>query len=47
MQSIFLLNYQIIKVWEWGFFHTNLGKPKNNLFLRLYLFNRKEVVIGK
>jgi len=44
---IFLLDYRIMKVWGGGVCHTNLGRPKNRLSLRLYLFNRKEVVIPK
>ena len=44
---IFLLDYRIMNVWGGGVCHTNLGRPKNRLSLRLYLFNRKEVVIPK
>jgi len=44
MESIFLLNYRNMEVW--GVYHTNLGRPKSSSYLRLYLFNRKEVFIG-
>ena len=47
MVCIFLLDYRMMKVWGGGVCHTNLGRPKNWLALRLYLFNRKEVVIEK
>ncbi len=45
MESIFLLNYRNTKVW--GFCDTNVGRPKNSLYLRLYFFNQKEVLIEK